>query len=241
LVTYWTEQVASRFLSAAPWCTTGHQLQAEWRTLQFLLPDLKSSMLTFLYCDLFSFNIRFSMILLSLFLYPILATCTLRMNDLVKLPYQPHIFRTPFSSRSYFTSLLSSFLCSLCATYWQQTFHSWKYSTNALLPPFHHSMRKIDIVNTHLCVCVYIYIYNVRIHYWQLPEKCNSAIRTNLWTCKRLKRLKSLYGAFQYLDRLGLLYSYSNKFPHSSPEAPRIIQKRETSTSEGGNYSPRFC
>ena len=27
-----------------------------------------------------------------------------------------------------------------------------------------------------------------------------------------------------------------NNFPHSSPEAPRIIQMRETSTSEGGNY-----
>jgi hypothetical protein len=27
-------------------------------------------------------------------------------------------------------------------------------------------------------------------------------------------------------------------FPHSSPEAPHIIQLRETSTSEGGNYSP---
>ena len=35
---------------------------------------------------------------------------------------------------------------------------------------------------------------------------------------------------------IGLLYSYRNKFPHSSPEAPRIIQMRETSTSEGGNY-----
>jgi hypothetical protein len=49
------------------------------------------------------------------------------------------------------------------------------------------------------------------------------------------KRLKSLYGAFQNVDRLGLLYSYPNKFPHSSPEAPRIIQMREISTSEGGN------
>jgi hypothetical protein len=29
-----------------------------------------------------------------------------------------------------------------------------------------------------------------------------------------------------------------NKFPHSSPEAPRIIQIREISTNEGGNYSP---
>jgi hypothetical protein len=32
-----------------------------------------------------------------------------------------------------------------------------------------------------------------------------------------------------------------NKFPHSSSEAPRIIQMRETSTSEGGNYSPKFA
>jgi hypothetical protein len=31
-------------------------------------------------------------------------------------------------------------------------------------------------------------------------------------------------------------------FPHSSPEAPRIMQMRKTSTSEGGNYSlPQFC
>jgi hypothetical protein len=34
------------------------------------------------------------------------------------------------------------------------------------------------------------------------------------------------------------LYSCPNKFPHSSPEAPRIIQIHETSTSEGGNYPP---
>jgi hypothetical protein len=54
-------------------------------------------------------------------------------------------------------------------------------------------------------------------------------------------RLKLLYGAFQHVDRLGLLYTYRNKLPHSSPEAPRIIQMRETSTSEGGNYSPPFC
>jgi hypothetical protein len=36
----------------------------------------------------------------------------------------------------------------------------------------------------------------------------------------------------------GLLYSCPNKFPHSTPEAPHIIQIRETSTSEGGNYPP---
>jgi hypothetical protein len=34
------------------------------------------------------------------------------------------------------------------------------------------------------------------------------------------------------------LYSCPNKFPHSSPEAPRIIKLRKTSTSEGGNYPP---
>jgi hypothetical protein len=63
------------------------------------------------------------------------------------------------------------------------------------------------------------------------------------WSFKGLysKRLKSLHGSFQHHDLSGLLYSYPNKFPHSSPEAPRIIQMHETSTSEGGNYSPQFC
>jgi hypothetical protein len=58
----------------------------------------------------------------------------------------------------------------------------------------------------------------------------------NMGTIKLKLKLKSLYGAFQYLYRSGLLYSYLNKFPHSSPEAPRIIQMRE-----GGKYSPQFC
>ena len=93
-------------------------------------------------CFLFSISICSASILAfprfyyHCFLHPILATCTLRMNDLVKPPYQPHIFRTPFSSFSYFTSFLSSFLYSPCVTDWQQNFHSWKYSTNALLPLF---------------------------------------------------------------------------------------------------------
>jgi hypothetical protein len=52
----------------------------------------------------------------------------------------------------------------------------------------------------------------------------------------KVKKVKSLHGAFQHHDLSGLLYSYPNKFPHSSPEAPRIIQMRKTSTSEGGNY-----
>jgi hypothetical protein len=50
--------------------------------------------------------------------------------------------------------------------------------------------------------------------------------------------LKSFLGLFQHSGLAGLLYSCPNKFPHSSPEAQRIIQMRETSTSEGGNYPP---
>jgi hypothetical protein len=52
-------------------------------------------------------------------------------------------------------------------------------------------------------------------------------------------KLKSLPGTFSTLRPLaGLLYSCPNKFPHASPEAPCVIQMRETSTSENGNYHP---
>ena len=43
------------------------------------------------------------------------------------------------------------------------------------------------------------------------------------------------YGAFQHCGRSAYCILTPNK-PHSSPEAPRIIQMRKTSTSEGGNY-----
>jgi hypothetical protein len=46
------------------------------------------------------------------------------------------------------------------------------------------------------------------------------------YTAVKVKKLKSLYGAFQYLDGLGLFYSYPNKFPHSSPEARDLYQRR---------------
>ena len=49
-------------------------------------------------------------------------------------------------------------------------------------------------------------------------------------------KVKVALSGFTTLRPFDLLYSYPNKFPHSSPEAPRIIQMRETSTSEGGNY-----
>ena len=45
-----------------------------------------------------------------------------------------------------------------------------------------------------------------------------------------------IMGLFQHCGRLVYCILTPNKFPHSSPEAPRIIQMRETSTSEGGNY-----
>ena len=43
-------------------------------------------------------------------------------------------------------------------------------------------------------------------------------------------------GLFQHCSRSAYCILTLNKFLHSSPEAPRIIQMRETSTSEGGNY-----
>jgi len=43
-------------------------------------------------------------------------------------------------------------------------------------------------------------------------------------------------GLFQHCGRSAYCILTPNKFLHSSPEAPRIIQMRETSTSEGGNY-----
>jgi hypothetical protein len=53
---------------------------------------------------------------------------------------------------------------------------------------------------------------------------------------KKVKVKVASRGIFNTPASAGLLYSFPNKFPHSSPEAPRIIRMRETSTSEGGNY-----
>jgi len=43
-------------------------------------------------------------------------------------------------------------------------------------------------------------------------------------------------GLFQLCGRSAYCILTPNKFSHSSPEAPRIIQMRKTSTSEVGNY-----
>ena len=53
----------------------------------------------------------------------------------------------------------------------------------------------------------------------------------------KVKKVKGRFiGLFQHCGRSAYCILTLNKFPHSSPEVPRIIQMRETSTSEGGNY-----
>jgi len=54
--------------------------------------------------------------------------------------------------------------------------------------------------------------------------------------CKSLKVKGRFIGLSQHCGRSAYCILTLNKFPHSSPEAPRIIQMRQTSTSEGGNY-----
>jgi hypothetical protein len=44
-------------------------------------------------------------------------------------------------------------------------------------------------------------------------------------------------GRFRHCSRVDLLYPCPQDFPHSSPEAPRTTQARETSASKGGNYT----
>ena len=57
------------------------------------------------------------------------------------------------------------------------------------------------------------------------------------WNISVTLKVKGRFiGLFQHCGRSAYCILTLNKFPHSSPEAPRIIQMRETSTSEGGNY-----
>ena len=46
-------------------------------------------------------------------------------------------------------------------------------------------------------------------------------------------------GLFQHCGRSAYCILTPNNFPHSSPEAPRIIQMSETSTSEGENFASK--
>ena len=50
-----------------------------------------------------------------------------------------------------------------------------------------------------------------------------------------IKKKVALWG-FSTLRPFGQFILTPNKFPHSSPEAPRIIQIHEIATREGGNY-----
>jgi len=66
-------------------------------------------------------------------------------------------------------------------------------------------------------------------------RKVTSVVNNSLFEVKG-KGKGCFMGAFQHCGRSAYCILTPNKFPHSSPEAPRIIQIRETSTSEGGNY-----
>jgi len=59
----------------------------------------------------------------------------------------------------------------------------------------------------------------------------------DVWKSRFKKRVKGRFmGFFQHCGNSAYCILNPNKFPHSPPEAPRIIQMRETSTSEGGNH-----
>ena len=61
-------------------------------------------------------------------------------------------------------------------------------------------------------------------------------LRTMCMLYLRSKVQGRFIGLFQHCRHSAYCILTLNKFSHSSPEAPRIIQMRETSTSEGGNY-----
>jgi len=74
----------------------------------------------------------------------------------------------------------------------------------------------------------------------RLTHNCNTLsltalIYTHAGTQK--KKVKGRFiGLFQQCGCSAYCVLTLNKFPHSSPEAPHIVQMHETSASEGGNY-----
>ena len=82
-------------------------------------------------------------------------------------------------------------------------------------------IRSLSTVYTEIIVCRASYV--------------DCLLARSGWNTK--KRVK---GRFLELFNTAAILAYRiltpNKFPHSSPEAPRLIQMRETSTTEGGNY-----
>ena len=64
-------------------------------------------------------------------------------------------------------------------------------------------------------------------------------LNTEFYLVPRFKKeglKRSLNGAFSALHPKADCTLTQNEFLHSSPEAPRTIQARETSASEGRNY-----
>ena len=59
---------------------------------------------------------------------------------------------------------------------------------------------------------------------------------------RKQKKVKDPFmGLFQHCGRSAYCILTPNKFPHSSPEAPRIIQMRESSTTKTGTITNEFC
>jgi hypothetical protein len=101
-----------------------------------------------------------------------------------------------------------------------------------------HYNRHMSNVHKKLQLFEYVHLDRKRMnkYYTKLFRRLvNATVLNSLVIYGQKSRFP---GLFQHSGLAGLLYSCPNKFPHSSPEAPRIIEMCETSTSEGGNYPP---
>ena len=70
-----------------------------------------------------------------------------------------------------------------------------------------------------------------------VSELCSPYLLSHINVFEESKRFKGcLVGRFQHCIRRLIVLLPPNEFLYSSPEAPRTIQGRETSTREGMNY-----
>ena len=111
--------------------------------------------------------------------------------------------------------LVSVDKCQNCTSLWDLVFKS-----NVHLP----SLSSLKIPRSISMCCSSSYICRLQLQYWR-----NVLYSKGKGKCRFLE-------LFQHWGHLTYCILASNTFPHSSPEAPRIIQMLETSTNEGGNY-----
>ena len=102
-----------------------------------------------------------------------------------------------------------------------------------LLYPTNGTINTITVYVTTVTLCN-LYCYMLRHFPVTIMEFTINFKSYNLRTYIKVKG--RFIRLFQHCGRSAYCILTLNKFPHSSPEAPRIIQMRETSTSEGGNY-----